>query len=191
MHLWAQSPKQSRQSPSLTEPKNPAHLVNLSILTLLQHLAKRAWQKKSSADVMVLAARNSTPQWSTQSIKIWLAQRRTTSQSASPTTCPSHHLTSLKRLTLQNPAPFLVSSTALAQTAQWAQTRTQSRSSATTPTNMHKHISHTTQRSQAASPFHTLDLLTSLSEAHTSSTKQTSLHATMHHTSSATICSLT
>ena len=153
MHLSMQSPQPARQSQSSTEQRNPAHLVNLSTLTLLQHLAKRVSQRKSSADVTASAARNSIPQWSTPSMKICQAQRRTTSQSASTMTSHLHHFLSAKRLTQQNPAQFHASSTALAQTVQSAQTRTQSRSSATTQTNMHKHTSHTTQRSQAVSPF--------------------------------------
>lgn len=80
-------------------------------------------------------------------------------------------------------------STVWAPTAPSAQTRTASKSSATTPTNTLRVISATTARNPAASPFRTCVSAISLSKARTSSTTPTSSLATTKATLPATICS--
>src|SRR5574344_2767488 len=62
-------------------------------------------------------------------------------------------------------------------------TRTQRRSSATTPTNTFRLTSSTTQRRQAVLLFPTCALATARSEARTTSTRLTLLHATTSHIS--------
>ena len=148
-----QSPQASKKLLSSTAAKNPVHTANPSISMSKQLSLTKTLP--SSAAVTVSPAKNSPPQWSMPSTNILTANAPQTSLSVSTTTsatslCPSTK-SSLPNLPVQ---PHVCSGVSVL-TVLSVPTKTPSKSSVTTLTNMFRLTSHTTQRNPAVSQFPT------------------------------------